>query len=119
MTPQQEPLPDIDTDFVNLDGKSPPNHPTGEELEGFFLTTSLANTDLAAFARAVNAPDASEEDFITALNDWRPVRQRIRRKNPKKRLAKRGKDETREGFGYKILKWPMLGVVFTWISILS
>lgn len=118
MASQREPLPDIDTDFVNPDGKPPPNHPTGEEPEDTFLTAFQIDADLAAFARAVNAPDAPEEDFITALNDWRPVRQRIRRKNPKKR-PRRGKDETREGFGYQILKWPMLAVVFAWISILS
>lgn len=112
MAPRREPLPDIDTDFVNPDGKP---SPLPEEI---LLTAFLINADLAAFARAVNAPDVPEEDFITALNDWRPVRQRIRRKNSKKR-PRRGKDETREGFGYQILKWPMLGFVFAWISILS
>lgn len=48
----------------------------------------------------MNAPDAPEEiDRITAVNDWRPVRERIRRKNKakKRRPPRRGKDETREG----------------------
>ena len=49
---------------------------------------------MAVFEKAVNAPDAIEEDFITALNDWRPVNQKVRRK---KRKPRRGKDETREG----------------------
>ena len=35
---------------------------------------------MAVFEKAVNAPDAIEEDFITALNDWRPVNQKVRRK---------------------------------------
>lgn len=118
MALQREPLPDIDTDFANPDGKPFPSpNPIGG-VEEVFLTTFPINADLAAFARAVNAPDVPEEDFITALNDWRPVRQRIRRKNSKKR-PRRGKDETREGFGYQVLKWPMLGFVFAWISILS
>lgn len=92
---KHEALPDGDTSFINPD-------------------------DLAAFARAVHAPDVPEDDFITALNDWRPVHQRIRRKKTSiKKRPRRGKDETREGFGYQVFKWPLLGVVFTWIGILS
>lgn len=49
---------------------------------------------MAVFEKVVNAPDTTVEDFITALNDWRPVNQKIRRK---KRKPRRGKDETREG----------------------
>ncbi|KAG0138666.1 acyl transferase/acyl hydrolase/lysophospholipase [Tuber indicum] len=89
----EEGLPDFDTDFVN-------------------------EADIAAFERAINAPDATDEDFITALNDWKPIKQRIRRKRPKKR-PRRGKDETREGFVYQLLKWPLLTIVFAWILILS
>ena len=63
-------LPDHDTDFVN-------------------------EQDIAAFEKALSAPDANEDEFITALNDWRPVNQKIRRK--KAARPRRGKDETREG----------------------
>ena len=49
---------------------------------------------MAVFEKVVNAPDTTGEDFITALNDWRPVNQKIKRK---KRKPRRGKDETREG----------------------
>lgn len=91
-----------------------------KEPRVIFLTIFLITTDLAAFARAVHAPDVPEDDFITALNDWRPVHQRIRRKKTSvKKRPRRGKDETREGFGYQVFKWPLLGVVFTWIGILS
>src|ERR1700712_1909879 len=76
-------LPDWDNDFVNED-------------------------DFAAFAAALSAPEnspsqddltspgpgQSQSHFITALNDWRPVRQRVRRK--KKGPPGRGTDETRE-----------------------
>ncbi|CUS12224.1 unnamed protein product [Tuber aestivum] len=89
----EEELPDFNTDFVN-------------------------EADIAAFEKAVNAPDATDEDFITALNDWKPIHQRIRRKRPKKQ-PRRGKDETREGFVYQLLKWPLLAIVFAWILILS
>lgn len=51
--------------------------------------------DLLAFEKAIHAPDTTEDDFITALNDWRPVKQKVKRKNRKPR---RGKDETREGW---------------------
>lgn len=107
-------LPDFDEDFVNED-------------------------DIAAFAQALSAPDAAvsrqdaldEEaaqktngtEFITALNDWRPVHQRVRKpaQGTKKRRKKprRGKDETREGFVYILLKWPLLLLVLGWIILLG
>jgi predicted acylesterase/phospholipase RssA len=96
-------LPDYDNDFVNPD-------------------------DIQAFENALNAPDPSpsQDDlsaflqdqtpqFITALNDWRPVRQRVR----KRRVPKRGTDETREGYLYGLLKWPLLLTVLGWILFLG
>ncbi|KAF8539575.1 acyl transferase/acyl hydrolase/lysophospholipase [Trichophaea hybrida] len=85
----KHPLPDFDTAFISED-------------------------DIAAFSRAINAPD-EEDHFITAHNDWRPVNTRIR----KKRARRRGKDETREGFVYTLIKWPLLVLVFAWIAVLS
>ena len=86
-------LPDFDTEFISKD-------------------------DLDAFARALTAPDTTP---VTALNDWRPVHQRVKRKTPrnKKKLPKRSKDETREGFVYSLLKWPLLATVFGWILVLG
>jgi predicted acylesterase/phospholipase RssA len=86
---------------------------------------------IAEFAKALAAPEnsPSQEDllsphyvprealFITALNDWRPVRQKVRRR--KRRKPQRGKDETREGFVYGLLKWPLLFFVFGWIIFLG
>jgi len=112
-------LPDWDNDFVDDD-------------------------DFLAFASALAAPEIltspSEEDllnpkttnaeFITALNDWRPVYQRqvrrpgeggeSRRKTRKrKRQPFRGKDETREGWTYSFLKYPLLLLVCGWIIFLG
>ena len=86
-------LPDFDTEFISKD-------------------------DLAEFARALDAPDSAP---VTALNDWRPIHQRIKRRSTrgKKKKPRRSKDETREGFVYSILKWPLLLIVFGWISALG
>ena len=86
-------LPDFDTEFV-----------TKEELD--------------AFAQALTAPEASP---VIALNDWRPIHQRVRRKGAKgrKKKSKYSKDETREGFVYTIIKWPLLLVVLGWIIFLG
>lgn len=102
--------------------------------------------DILAFASALSAPEnltasPSEEDlsatlkrqsqnaeFITALNDWRPVRQRqVRRPGEKKHTKKgkglkapqRGKDETREGWTYSLVKYPLLFFIFGWITFLG
>jgi predicted acylesterase/phospholipase RssA len=96
-------LPNFDEDFVNPE-------------------------DIQAFENALNAPDPSpsQDDlsallqdqtpqFITALNDWRPVRQRVRRRT----APKRGRDETREGYLYGLLKWPLLLTVLGWILFLG
>jgi len=85
-------LPDIDTEFIN-------------------------KADIEEFAKALNAPESSP---VIALNDWRPVHQRVKRKRPRARKkARRTTDETREGFVYTLLKWPLLLVVFGWILFLG
>jgi predicted acylesterase/phospholipase RssA len=116
-------LPDWDDDFYNED-------------------------DFLAFASALSAPETStspsEEDllnpkrqnaeFFTALNDWRPVHQRVRGENtssegggyvgkPKKhkkqkKKSQRGRDETREGWTYSLVKYPLLVFVFGWLFAL-
>ena len=100
-------LPDYDDDFVSA-------------------------ADFAEFAKALQAPEASpstedvtapqppdEPRFITALNDWRPVHQRVKRRKRSKRPPRRGKDETREGIFYEVLKYPLLLLVFGWLAFLS
>jgi hypothetical protein len=99
-------LPDWDNDFVDED-------------------------HFAEFARALAAPENSspstedstqlppERTFITALNDWRPIHERVKRRKKSKAAPGRGKDETREGFVYVLLKWPLLLVVLGWLFFLS
>ncbi|KAI9817807.1 MAG: hypothetical protein M1827_000926 [Pycnora praestabilis] len=92
----------------------------------------VSEADITEFARALAVPDSSIDDasskqaaaFITALNDWRPINQRVRGRwkgngARKRRKPKRGRDETREGFVYTILKWPLLLIVFGWIISLG
>lgn len=77
----------------------------------------IQDADVEEFAKALNAPEASP---LVALNDWKPVHQRVRknRTRTRKKELKRSKDETREGFVYNVLKWPFLFVVLGWILAL-
>jgi predicted acylesterase/phospholipase RssA len=107
--------------------------PTPYSAEGFDLThipdydvEFISQADLDEFAKALSAPedplDTPLTTFITALNDWRPIHQRVRRRiqaRRKKRPQRRGPDETREGFAYALLKWPFLIVVLAWLLLLS
>jgi Domain of unknown function (DUF3336) len=87
----------------------------------------ISQADLDEFAKALSAPESTSDEaspsssrFITALNDWSPVYQRVReRRKTGSHKRRRGKDETREGFVYSLLKWPLLVVVFAWITILG
>lgn len=84
-------LPDYDNDFIDPD-------------------------DLQRFEKALNAPDSSQ---LVAINDWRPIKQRVRKTRGRRKTPKRSKDETREGILYTVLKWPFLFTVFAWIAALS
>ena len=83
-----------------------------------FGTEFIRQCDLDEFAKALSAPESTP---VTALNDWRPVHQRVKRRatGVGKKKAKRSKDETREGVLYSILKWPLLLIVFCWIVFLG
>ncbi|OQE14782.1 hypothetical protein PENFLA_c035G04462 [Penicillium flavigenum] len=84
-------LPDYDRDFIQPD-------------------------ELDRFERALNAPEASP---LTAINDWRPINQRVRKSRGRRKTPERSKDETREGVLYSVLKWPFLFIVFAWLVVLS
>ncbi|KAL8813599.1 MAG: hypothetical protein Q9200_000141 [Gallowayella weberi] len=77
----------------------------------------ISAADLEEFAKALNAPESAP---LVALNDWRPIHQKVRRSRTRSRRkgSKRSKDETREGFVYTVLKWPLLLVVLGWILAL-
>ena len=121
------------------DIKKETDGPSPDSISGFDLTQLpdynndfIAQEDLDEFAKALAAPETSPstEDltassqpprtFITALNDWRPIHQKVRRRRKhSKKPPQRGKDETREGFVYILLKWPLLIVVFGWLIFLG
>jgi hypothetical protein len=100
--------------------------------------------DAAAVAAAAGAASgdlppprgSNHGTFITARNDWAPVNARIhrnRRGSKKKKYKKGGrgssavegllgtrtKDETREGYLYQVLKWPLLFFVLAWLAGLA
>lgn len=82
-----------------------------------FDTEFIDEADIDEFAKALNAPETSP---VVALNDWRPVHQRAKRKRARPRKkSHRNTDETREGFVYSILKGPLLLVVSGWILFLT
>lgn len=80
-----------------------------------FHTEFLQLEELEDFCRALDAPESST---ISALNDWRPVKSRIRLRSRRKK-PKRSRDESREGFVYAMLKWPLLIGVLAWILCLG
>ncbi|KAI9931638.1 hypothetical protein ASPWEDRAFT_49601 [Aspergillus wentii DTO 134E9] len=85
-------LPDFDQEFIDPD-------------------------DLRQFENALNNNEASP---LIAINDWRPINQRVVRKNrDRRKQLRRSKDETREGVLYTVLKWPFLFTVFAWITVLG
>ncbi|RMZ91464.1 hypothetical protein DV736_g1300, partial [Chaetothyriales sp. CBS 134916] len=79
-----------------------------------FDTEFIRDEDIQAFAEALAAPTAPP---VTALNDWRPIHQKIK-KARRKRTPGRSKDETREGWVYAVLYWPLLLIVMGWIVLL-
>lgn len=79
-------------------------------------------------AAARSRRPSSSSLFISARNDWAPVHERIRRdrndaaasvRKRKTRKRARTKDETREGYFYSLLKWPLLFTVGAWVLGLS
>jgi predicted acylesterase/phospholipase RssA len=75
----------------------------------------IKQSDLEAFAEALTAPTT---ELVTALNDWGPVRQKVKRSRVRRKAARRSKDETREGFVYTLLYYPLLFLVCGWIVVL-
>ncbi|CAM1505245.1 Fc.00g108820.m01.CDS01 [Cosmosporella sp. VM-42] len=103
--------------------------------------SQVAENDVAAVTAAAGAASGdlpapsttSQGTFITAQNDWAPVNSRVygrKRGSKKKRrrhgkgaveglLGTRTKDETREGYLYQLLKWPLLFFVVAWLAWLG
>lgn len=73
----------------------------------------ITQDELDQFAAALDAPTNTP---VTALNDWKPIHQKVKKSRQKKKA--RSKDETREGFVYTLLRYPILLGVLGWIVFL-
>lgn len=106
-----ENLPDYDNDFVDPD-----------DILAFASALAAPET-LPSEETLLSPPVKQEPEFITAINDWKPVRQKVKtrqRKTAKRRKKpRRDRDETREGWTYGLVKYPFLVMVFGWIFFLG
>lgn len=75
----------------------------------------IEQAELEAFADALTAPTTEP---VTALNDWGPIHQKVKRTRARRKVPRRSKDETREGFVYTLLYYPLLFLVCGWIVFL-
>jgi hypothetical protein len=92
-------------------------------------TAAAATTAAAGVASprpSLSRQPSTSSLFISARNDWAPVRERVLRDRDAPQLRKdkdkkraRSKDETREGYFYSILKWPLLVMASGWLLGLS
>jgi hypothetical protein len=137
-------LPDYDRDFLSVEDlqafanalSAPEPSPSTDDLG----LTSRDSIDIGSrkgsglFGVGTRSPSiplggsdrtkSRESLFITAQNDWAPVtptklgrgKRRGDRKRERKRKQRRSSDETREGYLYTLLAWPLLAVVGTWIA---
>ncbi|OAL06176.1 patatin-like phospholipase domain-containing protein [Phaeosphaeriaceae sp. SRC1lsM3a] len=100
-------LPDYNNDFINDD-----------DFDEF--AKALAEPEqLSPSTEDLLAPQPEPRKLFSALNDWRPIHQRVRRRKKNKAPPRRSKDESREGVLYVILKWPLLFFVLGWLLFLS
>ncbi|KAL2146002.1 hypothetical protein VTI28DRAFT_5659 [Corynascus sepedonium] len=100
-----------------------------------FATAAATAADVAAPGPAPSRPpsisgrrSSTSSMFISARNDWAPVHEKVRRsrnigaqsaRKTRSKKKARSKDETREGYFYSILKWPLLLIVGGWLLGLS
>ncbi|KAK4247722.1 acyl transferase/acyl hydrolase/lysophospholipase [Corynascus novoguineensis] len=98
-------------------------------------TAAATAADVAAPGPASSRPPSvsgrrpsTSSMFISARNDWAPVHEKVRRnrnsgaqsaRKTRSKKKARSKDETREGYFYSILKWPLLLIVGSWLLGLS
>lgn len=80
-----------------------------------FETEFIKDSELNDFAQALVAPETNP---VTALNDWKPINQKVRKPGRQRKAPKRSKDETREGYVYTILHYPLLFLVLGWVVVL-
>jgi predicted acylesterase/phospholipase RssA len=100
-------LPDYNNDFIDEDDFDE------------FAKALAAPEHTSPSTEDLTAPQSESRTLFSANNDWKPIHQRVRRRKKSKAPPRRGKDETREGFVYILLKWPLLIVVLGWLLFLS
>ncbi|KAI9738113.1 MAG: hypothetical protein M1818_005541 [Claussenomyces sp. TS43310] len=140
-------LPDYDVEFVSDADiaafakalSAPETSPSTEDLsvlapsnlKGGSRASLGASRSSDSVTRAGSSSSSSQPPvFITAQHDWAPVHERIkpaprrrkekeqqrqRQKQKRKARSQRSTDETREGYLYSILKWPLLAIVGAWV----
>lgn len=139
-------LPDFSRQFISeehvrafeLALSAPEPSPSTDDLlctNGLTSPAAGSQTNLQATrsrdARGNTLKSASQTSlFITAQNDWAPVNRKVRshrrrgesekggrrKKRKSIRPPRRSKDETREGYLYTLLKWPLLALVSAWVT---
>ena len=76
-------------------------------IHSYFTITDVFSfakeDDMAAFARAIKMaddPDSDYEYIVTSINECQPPSEKIRK------ASDRSPDEGREGYTYRLLRWP-------------
>lgn len=106
----------MSTDEVKKESSAPGRQPCYDPHSLLdFDTDFISRDDIESFAKALSAPTTEP---VTALNDWGPIHQRVKRSGVRRKTPRRSKDETREGFVYNLLHYPLLFVVCGWIVFL-
>jgi Domain of unknown function (DUF3336) len=126
-------LPDFNTEFLSDEHlqafaqalSAPDPSPSTDDLlgtNGLSSPVAGSRTSLDSLSKTRSNPASLSQQslFITAQHDWAPVNKRVkptRRKGEKRkrRPPRRSKDETREGYLYTLLKWPLLAIVSAWV----
>lgn len=70
------------------------------------LHSFAVEEDLLEFAKAIRAsdnPDPELEYIVTSMNEWQAPKDRRTRS---RKASERTPDEGREGFSYRLLRWP-------------
>jgi hypothetical protein len=129
-------LPDFDREFLsdadlqafaNALSAPEPGPSTDDLLSPLLVGTSNGSRSPSHGRASIDSGRSLQRRgsmFITAQNDWAPVNPPMRiggkgKKKNRRRKQRRSSDETREGYLYTLLKWPLLGVVSAWVTGLA